>query len=355
MIGHRVLSPERLAGVIERLGLYPELKGARATDEIVARMRDDVRFSRVEADLFPAREGRPASAAISFDVGYEGKNPETAWRAAREVASLFAEEDVRFREARWAESQAVLEAELRGAGERLAELDARIAEYASRHSASMPERIGENRVELDRLEKGVERLRERLTVLRERESGMRLRMEAIPRDDPERIALALQSSEARADVEAAVRVLGSMERRRGAFQRRIEEAPEVGRGFRALEDERRELQARHDALRKKAADAKEAFEAEKLLRGERFTVVRAARLPVRPERPDVPLILLAGLLLGLVTGAAWAAWKESSGRGESPLRRVSEALPFPVLVSIPEIPAPGDAPRRGGAREARAS
>ncbi len=119
----------------------------------------------------------------------------------------------------------------------------------------------------------------------------------------------------------------------------------MDKGLAELQAGRNALQARHDALAGKAEEARAGFEAEKRLRGERFTVVRAARLPRSPYRPNAPAILLAGLLAGVAAGVSWVAWKEASDTTAHTLEQVAAALPFPALVAIPEIAAAGE--RRG--------
>ncbi len=145
--------------MIERIGLNPELAGRKSTSEIVAKMRDRIRFSRIVADAAVPRAGQPASAAVSFDVGFEGGRPDTALRVVQEIASLYMEEDVRARERRWAGSQAGLESELRSIKEGLDEFDARIADYKDRHAESLPDRAAESRREMQRMDRDIERLR----------------------------------------------------------------------------------------------------------------------------------------------------------------------------------------------------
>jgi len=74
--------------------------------------------------------------------------------------------------------------------------------------------------------------------------------------------------------------------------------------------------------------------------------VEAARLPEKPASPNIPAILLIGLVLGLGSGAGFAAMKESSDTSVHSLEQLAPALPFPALVAIPEIVTPKDISRR---------
>lgn len=93
-------------------------------------------------------------------------------------------------------------------------------------------------------------------------------------------------------------------------------------------------------------DAKVAHGLEKEQLGERFTIVEAARLPEKPSSPNIPAILLIGLVLGLGSGVGYAAVKESSDTTVHSLEQLTFAVPFPALVAIPEIVTPKDLRRR---------
>ncbi|MBP2674966.1 MAG: polysaccharide chain length determinant protein [Deltaproteobacteria bacterium] len=345
-ITRRVLSAPGLAEVMGRFRLYEDRKGRMPPDEIVGKMREDIAVSVVEADIAASRAGVPASATILFTVGYEGKHPETVRRVAGALAALYLEEDVRIRERRSAEAQGIIEAEMKEVKGILASLDARIAEYRRRHLASMPEQSPANRQALDQVDRDVERTREQRRALRERESYLRGQLEGVPPENPAHIILSAQMAGVVTELDAADRLTQGLEKRRAALRRRLEEAPRVEKGYRALVAERDELQARHDALARKAAEAMGAFEAEKAQRGERFTVVEAARLPARPSSPNVPAILLIGLALGLACGAGWAARKEAADATAHTLEGLAAVLPYPALAAIPEILTPEDERRR---------
>jgi len=114
--------------------------------------------------------------------------------------------------------------------------------------------------------------------------------------------------------------------------------------------ERNNLQAKNDELTRKSMDAKVAHGLEKEQLGERFTIVEAARLPERPASPNIPAILLIGLVLGLGSGVGFAAVKESSDTTVHSLEQLTAALPFPALVAIPEIVTPKDISRKNMVR-----
>ena len=68
-IHQRVTSRARLADLINRLGLYPELRAAVPVEVIVERMRRDIQLQ-----LKGVEQSTGRSTTISFSVGYSGRN-----------------------------------------------------------------------------------------------------------------------------------------------------------------------------------------------------------------------------------------------------------------------------------------
>jgi capsular polysaccharide biosynthesis protein len=84
-------------------------------------------------------------------------------------------------------------------------------------------------------------------------------------------------------------------------------------------------------------ESKVASGLEKGQMGERFTLIDAARLPEKPVFPNIPAILLIGLVLGIGAGVGSAALKEFSDQSVRTAGALSSALGLPVLAVIPDI------------------
>ena len=165
-------------------------------------------------------------------------------------------------------------------------------------------------------------------------------------DNPAYITLSSQLAGVRSEIGSVKRQIKDLEAKRTTFRARIEAAPRVEEGYRTLVTERNNLQAKSDELSRKSMDAKVAHGLEKEQLGERFTIVEAARLPEKPSSPNIPAILLIGLVLGLGSGVGFAAVKESSDTTVHSLEQLTSAVAFPALVAIPEIVTPKDITRR---------
>ncbi|MEM2983404.1 MAG: Wzz/FepE/Etk N-terminal domain-containing protein, partial [Candidatus Bathyarchaeia archaeon] len=128
-INQRIMSSSRLLEIINRFNLYADLRKKWVIEEIIEKMREDIKFQTISADVVDRRTGRPTAATIAFTVSYEGKNPALVQQVANVLASLYLEENMRTREEQTVGATRFLEEELKEVQAKLANLDARIAQY----------------------------------------------------------------------------------------------------------------------------------------------------------------------------------------------------------------------------------
>jgi capsular polysaccharide biosynthesis protein len=72
-------------------------------------------------------------------------------------------------------------------------------------------------------------------------------------------------------------------------------------------------------------------------KGERFRVLDPAYLPEQPVSPDPMLFLLGGVVLGLALGLGLAYVAEFLDRSVKDVDELEDALPYPVLATIPHV------------------
>src|SRR6267143_658996 len=105
-LSQEILTPQRLTQIARQYNLYGN---ARSTEELVDRMRRDIRIELVEDRERRNRENR----SFLFTVAYTAANPWVAARVANTLASLYIEENGRMREAQAATTSEFLEAQLK--------------------------------------------------------------------------------------------------------------------------------------------------------------------------------------------------------------------------------------------------
>jgi len=71
--------------------------------------------------------------------------------------------------------------------------------------------------------------------------------------------------------------------------------------------------------------------------GERFTLIDPARLPEEPVSPNIPAVLLIGLILGTGAGVGTASLREFSDKSAHSPEDLELVTRLNVLAAIPEI------------------
>ncbi|MFZ3057427.1 MAG: GNVR domain-containing protein, partial [Smithella sp.] len=165
-------------------------------------------------------------------------------------------------------------------------------------------------------------------------------------DNPAYVALDAQLASTQSEISSVKRQLEDAKKKRTDYSRRLEASPRVEEGYKNLLVERNNTQLKYDDLMKKFMEARVAHGLEKGQMGERFTLIDPARLPEKPVKPNRPVVLLIGLLLGIGAGVGTASLQETTDKSTRTSEDLATNFPFPVLSEIPEIITLQDERRR---------
>jgi polysaccharide chain length determinant protein (PEP-CTERM system associated) len=393
-INQRIMGSTKLIEIINRFGLYPELKKKWTTEEIVAKLRKDIKLKTISADVIDPRSGQPRQATIAFSLSYEGKNPAVVQRVANELASLYLEENLSVRTRQSQGTTKFMEDEMKNIQAQMKEIDARISGYKQKNVNTLPELAHVNLSSLDTTEREIVNLNYQLRTLQERESSTESQLSSMPTDaasqdkarlselrvrlvelksrftdehpdviktrselaelmkqlratgqdtadnkpdNPAYISLANQLASVRSEIASTKRQIESSIKKRDEFRQRLAATPGVEEGYKGILMQRNNLQQKFDDLSRKFMEATVSGGLEKEQKGERFTLIDAARLPEKPFKPNVPAIILIGLVLGIGCGGALAAINEQSDDTVRVPEVLVRATSYPVLACIPEI------------------
>jgi polysaccharide chain length determinant protein (PEP-CTERM system associated) len=150
-LSQEIMSRPRLLRIAEDYQLYPDLRGTRSADELVERMRKDIKLEfQSEADR--ARRTTRDSKSIAFTVAYTANHPQVAMDVTNRLASLYVEENLRYRERQAVGTSEFLETQLTEVRARLQNQERRIAEYKERFLGELPEQRDNNLRTLERLQ-----------------------------------------------------------------------------------------------------------------------------------------------------------------------------------------------------------
>lgn len=393
-ISQRIMGTTRLLEIITRFNLYPELKSTKTTEEIVDKLRKDIKFNTISADVIDPRTGQPRPATIAFTLAYQGKNPQMVQKVANDLASLYLEENLAVRTRQSQGTTSFMEDEMKAVQVQIEALDKQISAYKQRNVNTLPELVQVNMQSMDSTDREIVSLSYQLRTLKERESNLQAQLATTPSDagnqdkarlselriklgemktrltdqhpdvikakselaelvkqlraggqdpadnkpdNPAYIALTTQLAGVKSEISSTRQQIENFNRKKDDFQRRIAASPAVEEGYKNILLQRNNLQLKYDDLSKKFMEAKVSSGLEKEQKGERFTIIDAARLPEKPVSPNLPAILLIGLVLGVGSGVGLAAIREQGDRTVRSPEVLARVTGFPVLACIPEI------------------
>lgn len=123
-ISQQILSRSRLESIIGELNLYTDLRASRPMEDVVERMRRDIKVDTVRGD--------------AFRVSYTAPDPGVVQKVTERLAGLFIEENLRDREVLAEATNRFLESQLEEARVRLVEHEKRLEAYRLEHDGELP-------------------------------------------------------------------------------------------------------------------------------------------------------------------------------------------------------------------------
>lgn len=163
MISQRVMTTENLIRIIDRYQLYPTRRRTEPREVLLNRMREDINFSMISADVVDPRSGRPTKASIAFAVSFDSPSPALAAKVANEIVTLYLNENLENRKRTADDTAVFLTAEGDRLSRQIAEIDAKLAQFKERNVNNLPELSSLNLQLMNRTD---EELRETETRIR---------------------------------------------------------------------------------------------------------------------------------------------------------------------------------------------
>jgi succinoglycan biosynthesis transport protein ExoP len=145
-ITQEILSRSRLESLINRFGLYIELRGKSALEGVIERMRRDIQI-----DLKGVKQIEQGRATVAFSIGYRGSDPQTVAQVANSLASFYIEENLKARERQAVGTTEFLLVQLEETKKRLDEHERRVSAFKKGHIGELPPQLEANLATLERL------------------------------------------------------------------------------------------------------------------------------------------------------------------------------------------------------------
>lgn len=139
VISQRVMTTDNLLQIIQRYDLYPRLRKSEPREVLLERMRADVQFQMISADVMDPRQGHATKANIAFAVSYASPSPELAARVANELVTLYLAENVKSRRQQTANAATFLNDEANRLDKAVQARQAELALFKGKHINTLPD------------------------------------------------------------------------------------------------------------------------------------------------------------------------------------------------------------------------
>jgi len=140
-----------------------------------------------------------------------------------------------------------------------------------------------------------------------------------------------------ADMESLKARAAELSRQQRDIQRIFGRMPKEQEEWTKIQRDRNAYQQIYDELLQKLQNAKVSKELEFSDKGERFSIVDAAIIPMYPVKPDRIKVILLGLVFSIVSGIGAAYGLEHFDRSFKDEASIEASLKVPVLGAIPQI------------------
>lgn len=139
VISQQVLVRSVLLALVDKYNLYPSKRSSLTSEELLDRMRSDIKLQPISTDVTDRRSGAQVKATIAFKLSYESSSADNAQKIANELVTLFLNENVKNREERAAETSSFLSEESSRLAKHIAEVEAQLADFKTRNEGKLPE------------------------------------------------------------------------------------------------------------------------------------------------------------------------------------------------------------------------
>jgi polysaccharide biosynthesis transport protein len=145
-ISQEILSRSRLEALINRLGLYSDLKQRVSLEEVIERLRGDIKLELKSAKVTDQRE-----ATIAFTLSYQGSEPGTVSAVTNTLAGFYIEENLKARERQAIGTAEFLKVQLEETKKRLDVQEQLVSTFKRRHLGELPQQMETNLATLAQL------------------------------------------------------------------------------------------------------------------------------------------------------------------------------------------------------------
>jgi succinoglycan biosynthesis transport protein ExoP len=144
IITQQVMTTENLFRIIKKYDLYATARKKRSREYVLEKMKNDVGFQMISADVIDPRSGSPTKATIAFSVSYKNRSADLAARVANELVSLYLQQNIDSRLQRTADATSFLNDEAGRLNKDISAQQATLETFKQKHINDLPEQAQTN-------------------------------------------------------------------------------------------------------------------------------------------------------------------------------------------------------------------
>lgn len=368
---------------------------------LAANMREKINVNFISAEVSDPRMVRPGQTTIAFTLSFDYENPQMAQTIVNELVSLYLAENERTRHVKATETTDFLAKEAEKLANQITEQENKLADFKLKNAGSLPEEVSVNQQAMYRIEVQLLDLRQQIQSQQERQVYLESQLTQVspyasitlndgtvlrPEDrlkklesqyselsytygpkHPTMVGIAteienlkkklgvgaLGSAEKpsnpayiqlQAELKAVKSNLSSLKSEQADLTKRYQtlqsqtlKAPDIEREYQLMTRNHENATAEYRAIKEKLWEAERQQKVEVEKKGERFSVIEPAEVPLMPIAPRRRLLALVGLMIAAVGGLGTAAIAETLDQSVSSRRQLTAIAGVPPLVVIPYI------------------
>lgn len=172
VISQQVMTRSTLLDLVDRYGLYGKARQRLTSEEILDRMRRDIKLTPISAEVTDRRTGSPVKSTIAFSLSYDSEVAANAQKIANELTTLYLNENVKNRQQKAAETTSFLDEELARVSEHISELEQQLSNFKLANQGRLPELSLANQVASERTRAEIQRLERDIAFLDDRKMSL---------------------------------------------------------------------------------------------------------------------------------------------------------------------------------------
>ncbi len=184
VISQQVMTRAVLLELVDKYGLYEKYRQRSTRDEILERMRKDIKLTTVNADISDRSSGRRVNATIAFTISYDSPQPDRALKVASDLASLYLDENVKARQQSVAETTAFLAQEADRLGAQIQDIEGKLAQFKRRYAGRLPDSSVVNMQLAERTGSELMRIDREISTLQERRIALEAQLPVVAPNMP---------------------------------------------------------------------------------------------------------------------------------------------------------------------------